>query len=294
MANYQDMGSNKQNGCKAAAEQSSKGAAPGIGGAPLLSRPTCPKGNSDICIPQKGPTGPTGSTGPTGPTGPTGATGPIGPTGSGFTGPTGPTGPTGSTGATGPTGLAATVDAGITTTGDPGTSASVSNSGTPYAAVFDFVIPQGHTGPTGPANIQSLEHDQQNSLAEPVVLSKRLKTILTAVQHIKTGREKIKLDSVVNITVKLLNEECRDTSYTIVCVLYQNDRELAHQTLRRAIRLSSDNSIQDEIVSLTWVDEPKTIGDVSYSIKVAIAGENIIKSVVHTRALTALAVNPPN
>src|SRR5574344_1377552 len=55
------------------------------------------------------------------------------------TGPTGPTGPQGP----------ATIDVGTTTTGDPGTSEIVTNSGTMASAVFDFVIPQGPTGATG-------------------------------------------------------------------------------------------------------------------------------------------------
>ena len=60
-----------------------------------------------------------------------------------------PRGETGETGATGATGTAATVAAGTTTTGDAGTSASVTNSGTSSAAVFDFTIPRGDTGATG-------------------------------------------------------------------------------------------------------------------------------------------------
>ncbi len=60
---------------------------------------------------------------------------------SGITGPTGPTGPNGT---------AATVAAGITTTGAAGTNASVTNSGTSAAAVFNFTIPRGNTGATGP------------------------------------------------------------------------------------------------------------------------------------------------
>jgi hypothetical protein len=40
-------------------------------------------------------------------------------------------------------GTAATIAAGTTTTGAPGTNASVSNSGTSLAAVFDFTIPSG-------------------------------------------------------------------------------------------------------------------------------------------------------
>jgi hypothetical protein len=74
--------------------------------------------------------------------------GPTGPTGA--TGPTGPIGPTGATGPTGPTGSAATITVGATTTGAAGTSASVSNSGTSSAAVFNFTIPRGDTGATGP------------------------------------------------------------------------------------------------------------------------------------------------
>lgn len=53
------------------------------------------------------------------------------------------------TGSTGPG--AATITVGTTTTGLPGTAASVTNSGTETDAVFDFVIPRGETGDQGPA-----------------------------------------------------------------------------------------------------------------------------------------------
>lgn len=49
----------------------------------------------------------------------------------------------------GDTGDAATVDAGSTTTGAPGSSASVVNVGTSSAAVFDFTIPRGDKGDKG-------------------------------------------------------------------------------------------------------------------------------------------------
>ena len=91
-----------------------------------------------------GPQGPQGEKGDKGDKGDTGATGPQGPTG-----PTGPQGPTGPTGATGATGAAATITVGSVTTGAAGTPASVVNSGTTGAAVFDFVIPQGAKGETG-------------------------------------------------------------------------------------------------------------------------------------------------
>ena len=64
----------------------------------------------------------------------------------GQTGPTGPTGPAG----------AATITVGTTTTGDPGTSASVTNVGTNQNVVLDFVIPAGSTGPTGATGPQGV------------------------------------------------------------------------------------------------------------------------------------------
>jgi len=64
----------------------------------------------------------------------------------------GPTGPTGPTGPQGP----ATITIGTTTTGNPGTNASVTNVGTNENAILNFTIPagatgaQGEIGPTGP------------------------------------------------------------------------------------------------------------------------------------------------
>lgn len=82
-----------------------------------------------------------GLKGEKGDTGETGATGPQGPQGE-----TGPTGPTGETGPQGPAGTAATIAVGNVTSG---TTASVTNSGTSSAAVFDFVLPKGEKGETG-------------------------------------------------------------------------------------------------------------------------------------------------
>lgn len=49
----------------------------------------------------------------------------------------------------GPQGDAATIAVGTVTTGAAGSSATVTNSGTSGAAVFDFAIPRGDTGATG-------------------------------------------------------------------------------------------------------------------------------------------------
>ena len=134
----------------------------GITGATGPSGPTGPSGATGATGPT-GPTGPSGATGAPGPTGAMGATGPTGPTGlSGATGATGPTGPTGATGPTGPagndgadgatgaTGTAATLSVGTVTTGEPGTNASVTNSGTAQNAILDFTIPRGATGASSP------------------------------------------------------------------------------------------------------------------------------------------------
>ena len=60
-----------------------------------------------------------------------------------------PTGPTGTDGEDGAAGEAATLRVGSVTTGNPDEAAQVTNSGDENNAIFDFVIPQGHTGTDG-------------------------------------------------------------------------------------------------------------------------------------------------
>jgi hypothetical protein len=61
----------------------------------------------------------------------------------------GPQGNTGATGATGAAGAAASIQVGTVTTGAAGSTATITNSGTSSAAVFNFSIPRGDTGATG-------------------------------------------------------------------------------------------------------------------------------------------------
>lgn len=63
-------------------------------------------------------------------------------------GETGATGATGPRGPEGPAGMG-TITIGTTTTGEPGTAASVTNTGTAQDAVLNFTIPQGATGANG-------------------------------------------------------------------------------------------------------------------------------------------------
>ena len=69
-------------------------------------------------------------------------------------GPPGPQGPKGDTGA------AATVTVGTVTTGEPGTDAIVTNSGTENAAVLNFTIPKGETGAVGAVGPQGPKGDK--------------------------------------------------------------------------------------------------------------------------------------
>jgi microcystin-dependent protein len=69
----------------------------------------------------------------------------------GIAGTQGPQGPAGSSGAPG---TSATVAVGTTTTGAPGSNASVTNTGSPNAGIFNFTVPQGLVGAQGPQGTQ--------------------------------------------------------------------------------------------------------------------------------------------
>jgi hypothetical protein len=72
-----------------------------------------------------------------------------------FTIPRGDMGPIGPRGLTGNTGSAGTVTVGTTTTGNPGTNASVTNSGTASAAILAFTIPRGATVEVGTTTVSN-------------------------------------------------------------------------------------------------------------------------------------------
>lgn len=68
-------------------------------------------------------------------------------------------GPPGPQGQQGEPGAAATVTVGTVTTGEPGTDAIVTNSGTESAAVLNFTIPRGATGAAGAPGQQGPKGD---------------------------------------------------------------------------------------------------------------------------------------
>ncbi len=92
-----------------------------------------------------------------GPQGPQGIQGVKGDKGDqGIAGVKGDTGAKGDKGDTGNNGAAATIALGTVTTGDAGTDAAITNSGTTAAAIFNFTIPKGAKGDTGTAATISL------------------------------------------------------------------------------------------------------------------------------------------
>lgn len=78
----------------------------------------------------------------------------INPNQKGPKGDTGTAGTNGTNGTNGINGAAATIAVGTVTTGASGSSATVVNSGTSAAAVFNFAIPRGATGADGLLSIQ--------------------------------------------------------------------------------------------------------------------------------------------
>jgi hypothetical protein len=72
-------------------------------------------------------------------------------------GPAGPQGPTGPQGPVGNNGITPTITVGAVTTVPFGDDATVTNSGSASAAIFNFGIPEGEQGPQGLAGPVSLE-----------------------------------------------------------------------------------------------------------------------------------------
>lgn len=78
-------------------------------------------------------------------------------------GPAGPQGPQGDPGVNGTNGVTPTISIGTVDTVPFGDPATVTNTGTPPNAIFNFEIPEGDTGPQGPpgpASIERIFNDQ--------------------------------------------------------------------------------------------------------------------------------------
>lgn len=100
----------------------------------------------------------------------------VGPTGA--TGPRGPIGPQGDVGPTGPTGPSAvTVRVGQTVTGQPGTQASVTDTGG-TDPILTFTIPQGATGPV----VQGVAVADVATTADAETLANKINELLTSLR----------------------------------------------------------------------------------------------------------------
>lgn len=113
--------------------------------------------------------------------GPKGDTGERGPQGlQGAKGATGPQGAQGVQGLQGPAGNAATITIGNVTTSAPGTSASVTNRGTPSAVVLDFVLPRGEDGADGGVTVdEELSSTSTNPVQNNVIYNALLNKVGT-------------------------------------------------------------------------------------------------------------------
>ena len=143
---------------------------------------------------EKGEKGDTGAQGPQGEKGDTGAQGPQGEKGdTGEQGPQGEKGDTGEQGPAGNDGEAATITVGSVTTAQPGTSAAVSNSGTPNAAVLDFVIPQGEKGDSAFTSIKP------GTEKEPYIIQKYGYYCTTGVGWVQIGTNQQDISETLSI-----------------------------------------------------------------------------------------------
>ena len=225
-------------------------------GATGATGPTGPTGATGATGPT-GPTGATGATGPTGPTGATGATGPTGPTGAtGATGPTGPTGATGATGPTGPTGPAgdagtqgnaATVRIGTVTTGDPGTQAAVTNSGTNQDAVFDFAIPRGDPGTTPPATFLNAYSTppQPGTSGSPLIFDRNGAMNGTAITHAQNSPDVVIGETgCYSVSFHGTISPASDSQFPMSVSLYlqQNGTTVPGTGVRHNFQISTDTS----------------------------------------------------
>lgn len=77
-------------------------------------------------------------------------------------------------GAKGDAGTAATITIGSVTTGEPGTNASVTNSGTASNVVLDFTLPRGNDGADGGVNVDDALSDTSTNPVQNKVVKKAL------------------------------------------------------------------------------------------------------------------------
>lgn len=204
--------------------------------------------------------GPKGDKGDTGPQGLRGIQGEKGATGE-----RGATGPQGKQGAAGATGAAATITIGTVTTSAPGTAASVTNRGTPSAAVLDFVLPKGKDGADGNVTV---DEELSSTSTNPV----QNKVIYNALQN-KVGTDIFSGFSLLGANAKIIWREDTQGIGTINATNYTGNAASATKaTQDSAGNIITETYAKKADVSGVVKSVNNTKPDASGNVNIAVSG----------------------
>lgn len=177
----------------------------------------------------------------------------------GVFGPTGPTGPQGP----------ATITIGTTTTGNPGTNASVTNVGTNENAILNFTIPAGATGaqgiqgPTGPSGESSLSYGSKyDTTTDTISLTadtdSPVPLTTTAPLSGITGTNANTLTITANGVYKIdyFFNGSPNVEATLTLSVSQNSNPISSSTIIKEVQANTDDILNGSIiVSLSANDE---------------------------------------
>lgn len=177
----------------------------------------------------------------------------------GVFGPTGPTGPQGP----------ATITIGTTTTGNPGTNASVTNVGTNENAILNFTIPAGATGaqgiqgPTGPSGESALSYGSKyDTTTDTISLTadtdSPVPLTTTAPLSGITGTNANTLTITANGVYKIdyFFNGSPNVEATLTLSVSQNSNPISSSTIIKEVQANTDDILNGSIiVSLSANDE---------------------------------------
>lgn len=176
----------------------------------------------------------------------------------------GPQGPEGPEGPEGPQGTAATITIGTVTTGDPGTDAEVTNSGTNEDAVLDFVIPRGEPGTGGtPDVLATVDSSNQTTTANtPLVFNDNPLLLGTSITHTAGSSDiTITQNGVYQATAHTVVSVNPGTSIpaTLTLHLEENNAAIAGATASHTFAASSETSTLSFSVPFQVTAAPVTL-----------------------------------
>lgn len=170
-----------------------------------------------------------------------GAKGDKGDTGAqGIQGVKGDKGDTGEQGLQGIAGTAATIRIGSVYTGEPGTNASVTNSGTSTNAILNFTIPRGNPGSGGGTSID-VDAELSDTSLNPV----QNKVIKEALDN-KLG----KTDTAIRAT--------KDGAGNIIVDTYAKKTDITNITVDAELSSTSTNPVQNKVIYNALEDKMNT------------------------------------